>query len=58
MLVTHQSQEAVEFAPKSALKLIGIDFPQWHNIGEFLINAKSKYPNDFKANILNLSKIF
>lgn len=52
-----QSQEAVELALKSALKLVGIDFPKWHDIGEFLVNARSKFPKEFGEKVSELAKI-
>ncbi len=52
-----QSQEAVELALKSSLRLVGIDFPKWHDIGEVLIREKDKFPDIFKAKIQNLAKI-
>ena len=42
------SQEAVELSLKAALRLIGIDFPKWHDMGEVLTKEKSKFPNNFK----------
>lgn len=52
-----QSQEAVELALKSSLRLIGIDFPKWHDVGEILIKEKGKFPEEFKANIQKLASI-
>lgn len=51
------SQEAVELSLKAALRLIGIDFPKWHDIGEVLTKEKSKFPNNFKEKIRKLAEI-
>ena len=52
-----QSQEAVELALKSALRLTGIDFPKWHDIGDVLIKEESKFPEEFKEKIEKLALI-
>jgi len=52
-----QAQEAVELALKSALMLVGIDFPKWHDIGEFLVHAREKFPEEFKKNVTTLASI-
>jgi HEPN domain-containing protein len=52
-----QSQEAVELALKSSLRLIGIDFPKWHDIGEVLIRENDKFPKEFKEKIQKLAWI-
>lgn len=43
-----QSQEAVELSLKGALRLLGIDFPKWHDISEVLLKEKEKFPTEFQ----------
>ncbi len=50
-------QEAVELSLKAALRLVGIDFPKWHDIGEVLIKEKEKFPNEFQNKIEKLTEI-
>jgi len=50
-----QCQEVVELALKGALRLLGIDFPKWHDIGNILIKEKEKFPEWFKKEIPDLA---
>jgi len=43
-----QSQEAVELSLKAALRLLGLDFPKWHDISEVLLKEKDKFPMEFQ----------
>jgi len=52
-----QSQEAVELSLKAALRLIGIDFPKWHDVGIVLIKEKERFPTTFQDNIHKLASI-
>lgn len=52
-----QSQEAVELALKSSLRLVGIDFPKWHDVGEILIKEQDKFPESFRSKIQKLASI-
>ena len=52
-----QSQEAVELSLKAALRLLGIDFPKWHDISEVLIKEKEKFPTEFQDIIPKLATI-
>jgi len=52
-----QSQEAVELALKSALRLLGVDYPKWHDVGIVLKEIEDKFPDEFKSEIPNLVEI-
>jgi HEPN domain-containing protein len=52
-----QSQEGVELALKAALRLVGIDFPKWHNVGPLLEKEREKFPEVFKQRISKLALI-
>ena len=52
-----QSQEAVELSLKAALRLIGIDFPKWHDMSEILLEEKEKFPKNFQDNISKMANI-
>ena len=50
-------QEATELALKAALRLAGIDFPKWHDIGKLLEKEKNKFPKSFHSGISKLASI-
>ncbi|MHA1793245.1 MAG: HEPN domain-containing protein [Promethearchaeota archaeon] len=52
-----QSQEAVELSIKAALRLIGVDYPKWHDVGKALSSALERFPEWFQENITGLAKI-
>jgi len=52
-----QSQEAVELSLKAALRIIGIDFPKWHDVSEILLKEQEKFPDTFQKQISQLAKI-
>ena len=50
-------QEATELSLKAALRLVGIDFPKWHDIGALLEKEQNKFPENFQDKILKLAEI-
>jgi len=52
-----QCQEAVEMALKAALRIVGLDYPKWHDISNVLIKEKVKFPEIFQNNIPKLASI-
>ncbi len=50
-------QEATELSLKAALRLAGIDFPKWHDIGKVLEKEKNKFPKSFQSGISKLTSI-
>jgi len=52
-----QCQEAVELSLKAALRMVGIDYPKWHDISDILIKEKEKFPDIFQKNITKLTLI-
>ncbi len=50
-------QEATELSLKAALRLVGIDFPKWHDIGALLKKEQNKFPENFQDKILRLAEI-
>lgn len=51
------SQEAVEISLKSVLRIIGIEYPKVHDVGDILYIYKDKYPDWFKEEINNIRGI-
>ena len=52
-----QCQEAVELSLKAALRIVGLDYPKWHDIGNILVIEKEKFPEIFQKNITKLTSI-
>jgi len=52
-----QCQEAVELALKGALRLFGLDYPKWHDIGNVLTKEKIIFPEIFQNDITKLASI-
>jgi len=55
--VVRQSQEAVELALKSVLRLVGIEPPKWHDVGPILKEHADKFPHWFAENIEEMTSI-
>ncbi len=52
-----QSQEAVELSSKAALRLLGLDFPKWHDVSDILSQESERFPNAFQKVIPKLAAI-
>ena len=52
-----QCQEAVELSLKAALRLLGIDFPKWHDVSEVFMSEKDRFPDFFQNNIPKIASI-
>ncbi len=52
-----QCQEAIELGLKAALRLIGIDYPKWHDVGIVLVRAKERFPPWFQLLIPQMESI-
>lgn len=50
-------QEAVELSLKAALRLLGIDFPKWHDVSEVFVSEKDRFPDFFQNNIQKIASI-
>ncbi|RLE83573.1 MAG: DNA-binding protein [Thermoprotei archaeon] len=50
-----QSQEAVELALKSALRLYGVEPPKWHDVGPVLVRFAERFPPWFRSLIPELA---
>lgn len=51
------SQEAVELSLKAALRLLGIDFPKWHDVGNIFLKEIDRFPDFFQNNIPKIASI-
>jgi HEPN domain-containing protein len=43
-----QSQEAVELALKAALRIKGVEYPKFHDVGDVLLRVRELYPEWFE----------
>lgn len=43
-----QAQEAVELSLKSALRLVGLEPPKWHDVGMILLDYRARFPEWFQ----------
>jgi HEPN domain-containing protein len=43
-----QAQEAVELSLKSALRLVGLEPPKWHDVGMILLDYQARFPEWFQ----------
>jgi HEPN domain-containing protein len=55
--VIRQSQEAVELMLKSALRLVGVEPPKWHDVGPVLKQNVGRFPKWFRDAIPRLASI-
>lgn len=51
-----QSQEAVELALKAALRIKGIEYPKFHDVGDVLVRVKNLYPDWFAEAVEKMSE--
>ncbi len=51
------SQECVEFCLKASLRLVGIDYPREHDVGDILVEATERFPKWFRAHIEELARV-
>jgi HEPN domain-containing protein len=51
-----QNQEAAELGVKAALRLVGIDYPKWHDVGNVLQAEVARFPAWFQVKGPDLAK--
>lgn len=56
-IAVRQAQEWVEQALKAVLRLVGVEPPCWHDVGEVLRHARSRFPGWFQAEVEKLADI-
>lgn len=55
--VIRYSQECVELSLKAALRIIGVEYPRVHDVGDVLELHSNYFPKWFRENILKLRRI-
>jgi len=51
------SQECVELSLKACLRIVGVEYPKVHDVGEVLRAESSRFPNWFREHIERLAEI-
>ncbi len=51
------SQEAVELSLKSVLRIIGVEYPKVHDVGDIIYIYKDKYPKWFRKELDYIRKV-
>ncbi len=44
--VVREAQEIVELALKGMLRQIGIEPPKWHDVGQLILEYKTRFPDE------------
>jgi HEPN domain-containing protein len=55
--VIRYSQEATEISLKACLRLVGIEYPKVHDVGDVLVSVKDRYPLWFEREITSFAKL-
>jgi HEPN domain-containing protein len=50
------SQEATELSLKAALRLVGIEYPKVHDVGDVLLLCAERFPAKFEARIPEMAE--
>lgn len=56
-VVIRVSQEVTELCLKAALRLAGVEPPQWHDVGDILEREKGRFPDWFQNEITFLKTV-
>ncbi len=52
-----QAQESVELVLKGALRLIGVEYPKFHDVSDILQSNVHRFPKSFQAHVDRVAKI-
>lgn len=55
--VVREAQEIVELALKGMLRQIGIEPPKWHDVGQLILEYRTRFPNEVSAQAEKLAGI-
>ena len=55
--VVRYSQECVELALKACLRLVGVEYPKVHDVGDVLKAERSRFPSWFRDHVEKLAEI-
>ena len=55
--VVREAQEIVELALKGMLRQIGIEPPKWHDVGQLILEYRTRFPADVSSQTEKLAEI-
>lgn len=55
--VVREAQEIVELALKGMLRQIGIEPPKWHDVGQLILEYRTRFPDEVSAQAEKLAEI-
>src|SRR3989337_1348027 len=55
--VVREAQEIVELALKGMLRQIGIEPPKWHDVGQLILEYRTRFPDEVSAQAEKLAGI-
>lgn len=55
--VIREAQEIVELALKGMLRQVGIEPPKWHDVGQIIVQYRSRFPQSAAVQVERLAKI-
>lgn len=55
--VVREAQEIVELALKGMLRQIGIEPPKWHDVGQLILEYRTRFPDEVSSQAEKLAEI-
>lgn len=55
--VVREAQEVVELALKGMLRQIGIEPPKWHDVGQLILEYRTRFPDEVASQAEKLAQI-
>lgn len=55
--VVREAQEVVELALKGMLRQIGIEPPKWHDVGQLILEYRTRFPDEVASQAERLAEI-
>ena len=55
--VVREAQEVVELALKGMLRQIGIEPPKWHDVGQLILEYRTRFPDEVASQAEKLAEI-
>ena len=56
-VVVREAQDIVELALKGMLRQIGIEPPKWHDVGQFILEYRARFPDEVSSQAEKLAGI-
>lgn len=56
-ITIRRSQEALELVSKALLRLLGIEYPRTHDVGDVLVDCADRFPEEIKERVDEIAKL-